>query len=288
MSPLRQPRRNANRLASVLVIAATTLTTITTAMIPNARAHDSALPRLTVTMTGRSITVGGTLQSGAVEVVSTTTREAQGQPLLLRLNPGVTPAQAYAFTGSPAARNLDNISRVGTIVFDAQANRGTSHVQTSLNPGQYVAFDLGGPNPARAPHTTFTVTPSARPAALPTPQATIRAVEFAFHAPRTLHDGELVQFQNDGSRIHMIAATLALNAHTARQVLAALRAGNDNQAKRLTIAGTTFAAPLSPGASQQMTINVTPGYWVLASFVATKDGREDTRFGMERIVHVVR
>jgi len=286
MSPLRQPRRS--RLASVLVIAAATLTAIPTTMSPNARAQDSALPRLAITMTGRSITVGGTLQSGAVEVVSTTMREAQGQPLLLRLDPGVTPAQAYAFTSSPAARNLDNISRVGSIVFDTQANRGTSQAQTSLQPGRYVAFDLGGPNPARAPHTAFTITPPARPAALPTPQATIRAIGFAFRAPRTLHDGELVRFQNDGSRIHMIAATLALNAHTARQVLAALRAGNDNQAKRLTVAGTTFADPLSPGARQQMTINVTPGYWILASFVATKAGREDTRFGMERIVHVVR
>ncbi len=36
----------------------------------------------------------------------------------------------------------------------------------------------------------------------------------------------------------------------------------------------------------QLTIKVTPGYWVLASFLATKDGREDTRFGMERIVRI--
>jgi hypothetical protein len=115
-------------------------------------------------------------------------------------------------------------------------------------------------------------------------QATIRAVEFAFRAPRTLHDGELVRFENDGTRVHMIVATQAPNAQVAIRVLAALRAGNGNDAKRLTVGGATLANPLSPGASQQLTIGVAPGYWILASFVATKDGRDDTQFGMERIV----
>ena len=288
VTPLRQWLPGHGRLMTAVIIAATALTATTSAMMPVASAQVSDLPHLTIAMNGHSITVGGALQSGAVTVVSTTTGEARGEPLLLRLNPGVTPSRAYAFTASPAARDLDNVSRVGAIVFDAEADRGTSQVQTRLQPGQYVAFDLAGPNPARAPHVAFTVVQSAHPVALPTPQAIIRAIDFAFRAPHTLRDDELVRFQNDGTRVHMIVATQARNAQAARQVLAALRAGNDNKAKRLTIAGATFADPLSSGASQQMTINLTPGYWILASFVATKDGREDTQFGMERIVRIVR
>jgi hypothetical protein len=288
MAPLRQRQLKASRLATAVVIAATGLTAAMSATIPVTPAQASGLPRLTIAMNGRSITVGGALQSGAVNVVSTTTREAQGQPLLLRLNPDVTPAQAYAFASSSAARDLDNVSRVGSIPFDAQADNGTSHVQTSLQPGQYVAFDLAGPNPARAPHAAFAITQSAQPAALPSPQATIRAIDFAFRAPPTLHDSELVRFENDGAHVHMIVATQAPNAQAAKQIAAALRAGNDSKAKRLTVAGTTFADPLSPGASQQLTIDVTPGYWILASFVATKDGRKDTQLGMERIVHIIR
>jgi hypothetical protein len=33
-------------------------------------------------------------------------------------------------------------------------------------------------------------------------------------------------------------------------------------------------------------VRVRPGYWVLACFQATQDGREHTRLGMERVIHI--
>lgn len=283
-----QTRQRMTRVATLAIIMAIAALGVTaSSMIAVASAQASGLPQLTIRMNGSSITVGGALQSGAVDVVTTTTNEAQARPLLLHLNPGVTPAQAYAFTSSPVARDLNNVSRVGSIVFDDQVGRGTNHVQTSLQPGEYVAFDLAGPRPSKAPRAAFTIAQSAQPATLPTPQATIRTIDFGFHAPNTLHDGEIVRFQNDGFLVHMIVATQAPSAQAAKQVAAALQAGNDNKAKRFSIGGTTFADPLSPGASQQLTITTRPGYWVLACFMATQDGREDTQLGMERIICIV-
>lgn len=248
----------------------------------------SRLPQLTIAMNDGSISVGGALQSGAVDMVSTTTGEPQAQPLLVRLNPGVTPKQAYAFTSSPAARDLNHLRRVGSIVFDAEADRGVSHIQTSLQPGQYVAFDLAAPNPSKAPHTAFTIAKAAQPATLPPPQATIRAIEFGFRGPRQLHDGELVRFENDGFLVHMTVATRTKNAKLASQVVNALRARDDNKAKRLSIGGATFTNPVSTGARQQLKITAKPGYWVLACFMTTQDGREHTQLGMERIIHITR
>lgn len=281
-------RLTARAGAAGLVTAAATLAAAASPTLAANSSQASGLSQLTIAMNGSSISVSGALQSGAVDVVSTTTGEPQGQPLLVRLNPGVTPEQAYAFGGSPAARDLNNVSHIGSIVFDAEADPGVSHAQTSLEPGQYVALDLGGPHPATAPHTAFTIAQSAQPATLPAPQATVRAIEFGFRAPRTLHDGQLVQFENDGFLVHMTVATRERSAKVARQLVAALRAGNDKRAKRLSTGGTTFTNVVSPGALVQLTISAKPGYWVLACFMTTQDGREDTRLGMERIVHVTR
>jgi hypothetical protein len=284
---------NIKQLIALAAAAAATagglsLTTAGAPALAAGSAQASGLPQLTITMNGSSISVGGALQSGAVDVVSTTTNEPQGQPTLVRLNPGVTPDQAYAFLNTPAARDLNNAGRIGSIVFAAEADRGVSHVQTSLQPGQYLAIDPSGSNPAKFPHTSFAIGQAAQPAALPRPQATIKAVDFAFRGPRTLHRGELVRFENDGFLVHMTGATEARNAKAAPQIVKALRAGNDNRARRLSVGGIVFANPVSPGAAQQLTVTAKPGYWVLACFMTTQDGREHTQLGQERIVHIVR
>ena len=66
------------------------------------------LPTLALTMTGKSITATSSVPAGAVNVVSTVSGEAVGSPTLVRLDPGVTFAQAFSFKysarpGTPAA-----------------------------------------------------------------------------------------------------------------------------------------------------------------------------------------
>jgi hypothetical protein len=49
----------------------------------------------------------------------------------------------------------------------------------------------------------------------------------------------------------------------------------------------TFAGPLSHDAAQQLVVRVRPGWWVLACFMNTQDGREHTQLGMERVIHII-
>jgi hypothetical protein len=248
----------------------------------------SSLPTITIAMDKTSIAVGGALQSGAVDIRSTTTNEASGSPTVVRLNPGATPDQLFALLGSPAGRDPNNALRVGTIVFDADAPKGTSDVQTTLEPGEYVAFDAAGDNPAKFPRTTFTIAPAAQPAVLPAAQATVRAIDFGFRGPATLHRGDLVRFRNDGFVTHMIAGIRVKDAQAARRVTALLRAGKDSAAQRLAAGFVGFQGPVSPGAVQQEVVAAKPGTYVLACFMDSQDGREHTQLGMLRTIRVVR
>jgi hypothetical protein len=244
-----------------------------------------SLPKITITMTGKKITVGGTLQSGGVQIVSKVSNEAQGAPVLVRLDPGVTVDQFFAALPKLGA-DPNNIQGIGSFVFSPQANKGTSSAQANLAPGQYVAADLA---PAgQPPLTTFVITKSQSPAKLPKPQATITSIEFAFRGSTLLHDGDLVRFANHGFLVHMIVAARAKSAAGAREVARLLKAGKNGQASHLITNSYAFDNILSRGAYQQLVIHNRPGFWVLACFMDTQDHREHTVLGMERVIRIVK
>lgn len=258
-----------------------------TGTVHAARAAQATLPKITVAMNGKKITVGGALQSGGVRIVSTVTREPQGDPIFVRLDPGVTVAQFFALLHSSAASDPNNLNGVASIVTDAQADKGTSRIQTNLKPGQYVAFDTVRGNPARWPFTTFVIATAAHPAALPRPAATIAAIEFGFRGPGRLHRGDLVRFANHGFLVHMIVFVTASSHRDARKIARFLHQGRDGKAQHLATGFGTFAGPLSHGAYQQLVVRHR-GWYVLACFMQTQDGRDHTRLGMERVLRVVK
>jgi len=244
-----------------------------------AAAHGAALPVIKVAMTGKKITVSGALQSGGVTVVSTVTGEPAGAPTFIRLDPGVTVAQLLkAVQGDP-----NNVALIASIVFSPPAAKGTSSAQASLAPGRYVALDATSRTP---PLTTFTIAKASSPATLPAPQATVSSIEFGFRGPGTLRNGELVRFANHGFLVHMIVAARGASRAGAHKIAKLLKAGKDGAAQRLATGFTTFFNILTHGAYQQQVVHVRPGYWVLACFQATQDGREHTRLGMERVIHI--
>jgi hypothetical protein len=250
---------------------------------PSARptARGAALPVIKVAMNGKKITVSGARRSGGVNVVSTVTGEPAGAPTFVRLNPGVTVAQLLkAAQGDP-----NNIALIASIVFSPQANKGTSSAQATLAPGRYAALDATSRTP---PLTTFTITKASSPAKLPKPQATVSSIEFGFRGPGTLHNGELVRFANDGFVVHMIVAGRGANLAGANKIAKLLKAGKDGKAQRLATGFTAFFNILTHGAYQQQVVHVRPGYWVLACFMDTQDGREHTQLGMERVIHITK
>ncbi len=245
----------------------------------------NALPVIHVAMTGKKITVSGALQSGGVQVVSSVTGESSGLPTFIRLDPGVTVAQFEKALPAIGA-DPNNLYGIGNVVMSAAAPKGTSSVQTSLTPGNYVAADI---SPSGVPPlTTFTVTPAATPASLPRPGATVASIEFAFRGASRLHDGELVRFENQGFLVHMIVAMRASSLAGARQIARLLDEGKDGRAQKLSDGFASYDNLLSHGGFQQLVVTSRPGYWVLACFMDTQDGREHTRLGMERVIRIVR
>ena len=225
------PRRG---VAIAALLAATTFLTVAGGLIAVGPAQASTLPTLTLTLTKSSITVGGSTQSGGVNVVTTATGVKEAAAILFLLKPGVSFEEvenAKKSSGS-AGKDPNFTSKYGSIVFSAEASPGhTREAQTYLQPGQYVAV-IPGEGRSKA-HATFTVTAAASPAALPTPQATIRSIEFGFRGPSILKDGELVRFENEGFLVHMDIAFPAKSQSAAKQIVKDLLAGKRKGARKV-------------------------------------------------------
>ncbi len=265
-------------VASILTIA---MTAITSAASP-------ALPTLTLSLNGQSVTVGGQLQSGAVNVVSTV-NAGHTEPVLIRLNAGVP---FSAFSQASAAINehhgdLNYLAPYGSIVFDVSADKGTNTTQTTLEPGNYLAVDLSSSSPD-PPRAAFVIPQAPHSVSLPKPGATITAIDFGFLGPDKFHDGELVRFQNSGFLVHQIQGIGVKNANAAKRLTILLRAAKDKQAPKLGTSFPEFAGPLSPGGVQQELINEPPGTYVLVCIMRTQDGREQSQLGMERTIQIAR
>jgi hypothetical protein len=243
-----------------------------------------SLPTLTVNVTKNAITVGGAKVSGAVNVAITVSGEASDSPTLIRLKPGVTPAQFGKFVSKLGNAPFDAIDPYATIEFDsATANRGATTEQALLPAGNYVAVNNGNG------FTSFTVSAAASPASLPSPGGKVAAIDFGFHGSSTLHDGELVRFENDGYLIHMILYAQVASPAAAKKAEALLLAGKMAAAKKYVVAAPgQFAGPLSTGAMQQETITQPPGVYVVLCVMNTEDGREHFQLGMFRTIRIVK
>lgn len=252
-------------------------------------AATSTLPTLSVTVTNSSITVAGATQSGAVNVVSTANGVKEADVILARLKPGATFEEAEAAI-QKAHGDTNAVGNYGSIVFNAEVGSGqTSEAQTYLQPGQYVAVLPGGEGKGSKAHALFTVTASASPVQLPTPEATIRSIEFGFQGPSTLRDGELVRFENEGYLVHMDVAAPFKNVKAAKKAIKDLLANKEKPFEKLIVGQPVgFVGPVSHEAFQQETITAKPGIYVELCFMDTQDGRSHTQLGMERIVHIVK
>jgi hypothetical protein len=283
--PNRLPLPGRARLLATLVVGL-----LVPAAASAVSAQAATLPTLTLTLNSSSVTVTGATQSGAVNVVSVASGVKEASAILFQLKPGVTPDELYAFIASKAGNDPNNVAKYGSIVFDAEAAPGTgSEAQVNLQPGVYVALSAIGESPPKA-HTSFTVTAAVAPATLPTPATTVRTIDFGFAGPRTLHNGEVVRFENEGFVVHMDIAFPVKSRKAARKLAKAFLTGKKEKQAFKLVSGqpVNFAGPLSSGAFQQETITAKPGWYVQVCFMDAQDGRSHTLLGMERIIKIAK
>jgi hypothetical protein len=270
-------------LAVALAVAA-----ITTAVALGATGTKTGgLPTIDVAMDGSSISVSGNLESGAVNIHSTSTGTPPGQPLFVRLNPGVSADQLIAFLGTKHAADPNNVEPYGAIVLDAGPD--TQDLQTILQPGDYVGFDSASDDPTQWPHTTFAISENNSPQKLPAAQQWQKSVEFRFRGQATLHTGQVLRASNAGWLVHMMVGFQVKNKAVGHHLIRLLRAGKDSALEKLSGPGFFMAfGPVSHGAVQQSVLNTKPGWYIEACFMDTQDGREHTRLGMLRLIRVVK
>jgi hypothetical protein len=285
LSPLIPPRA----MAVVAISALSALLALAGGLFVAGSAQASTLPTVSIAITKSSATIGGALESGGVNVVSTGTGTKEANVILFLLKPTVSVAEAEAFIKEKKIKNdPNNTEKLGSIVFDTEAPAGKkSEVQTYFQPGHYLLLVGEGEGEAKL-RTTFTVTASTAPVALPAPQATIRSIEFGFRGPSTLHDGELVRFENEGFLVHMDLIAPVKSHKAGKQVVKDLLSGHEKAIEKLIIGQPFGAGPLSHEAFQQETVTAKPGWYIEVCFMETQDGRPHTRLGMERVVRIVK
>jgi hypothetical protein len=253
-------------------------------------AQASAPPNLSVAVSKTAATVTGPLESGGVNVVTTDSGVKEATVILFLLKPGVTVAAAESFVKSKkVAHDPNNSSKLGSIQFDTEANPGkTSEAQTELQPGQYLVLVGAGEGEVQI-RSNFTVAAAKSPAKLTAPEATIRSIEFGFRGPKTIHDGQLVRFENEGFLVHMNIAFPVKNMKAAEQAVNDLKSGKEKGVEKLVNGPpVTFAGPISHEAFQQEIVSAKPGIYVEVCFMTTQDGRPHTVLGMERIIKIVK
>jgi hypothetical protein len=258
------------------------------ATIASASPPDSPnLPTITITMDPTSITVGGELESGAVDIRSTTTGKPVSSPALIRLDPGVTADQALALMA--VSWDPNDVGLFGAGVFNVWVADGTTNdTQTILQPGDYLAIDSGGYDPSKFTTTSFTIAAATEPAELPAAQASIWALDFGFGGASTLRHGQLVRVENRGYLVHEIGILRYSDVPTARRAMALMRAGREAKAETFAKEIVILAFPVSHGAVQQSALKARPGIWVLACGEQTQDHRMHTQLGMARLIHIIR
>ncbi len=284
------PVRAGRKLHPIIAVAGV-CTALALGAFGASAAQAATLPTVTATVSASSITFPGVLQSGAVNIASTATGGKEPSVTLFQLKPGVSLAEFTALLDSNKVAMDPNLTgKYGAIVFDAEAGKGKpAEAQTVLAPGQYVALNAEGEKSSTWPRSSFAVTASPSPAALPAAQATVKTIDFGFRGPSVLKVGELVRFENEGYLVHMDFAFPVKSKKAAKRVLKALATGHEKGLGKL-VAGppADFAGPLSTGGFQQELITARPGWYVQACFMRTQDGRPHTLIGMERIIKIVK
>jgi hypothetical protein len=197
-------------------------------MLSTGAAQASPLPTVSIAIGASSATISGAREAGAVNVVTSNSAPKEVAPILFLLKPGVSVAEAEAFIAAGKAKGDPNAAgKIGSIQYDTESTPGKiNETQTSLEVGTYlllIAPEQGEPT-VRA---NFVVGAGKAPLALPTPQATVRAIDFRFRGPSTLHDGELVRFENEGFLVHMNLAFPVKSLAAAKQAVKLLAAGKE-------------------------------------------------------------
>jgi hypothetical protein len=238
------------------------------------------VPTVGVTASGSAITLtpAGQLAAGPTRFQFTRSGRRDVEAFLVTLRAGVTVDQFRA----ALSRNPD--AALGLVFLEGGASLSgptTSRAVTiDLRPGvTYHAVTFAG----RANAVTSFTTGAASGARAPSPDATIRMVDYGFRGPSRLPRDGRIRVTNDGAAFHFALAFAVRQNVSARRVRRALRGGGDRAIERV-VAGPPFEVQslISPGTINDNEIRFARrGRYAFVCFFGAHN-----RLGMYRIFNV--
>ena len=118
------------------------------------------------------------------------------------------------------------------------------------------------------------------------PQITIKAHDYSFEAPAQIEAGLVsIRLENEGQEPHHVQLVRLNDGVTMEQLQATLQQGPEAALPLVTLDGGPGVVP--SGKSQQVTVELTPGHYVLACLVPGPDGIPHLAKGMMAPLEVV-
>ncbi|WP_024793113.1 hypothetical protein [Tomitella biformata] len=278
--------------------AAASGTTTSGSAATSGSAETASLP--TFTITADQTTPDGKMSyslSGAEAEAGVVTVELKNadtmmphQAQLLRLNDGVTSEQFTAAILGP--EGIGAVMPLATFAGgpNAVGPGGTSSVIANLEPSSTYMVICQIPGPGGKPHYalgmmgSFTTSTQANSAAMPTSSNTVELSDFRFSEPAAIDWNKPMTVTNDGPEPHELTVLGAAPGKTLDDVKAALASEPAGQPPYVTMGG---VAALADGMSQDTTLTLQPGSYLLVCFVVDPaTGQPHYMLGMEQEITV--
>jgi len=273
------------------IVAAVLLGAVIAAPVPSpagATGRGAAAPLLeTITIDGTTFAASlpSVVNAGLVKVVLSQDGNTFTAVDISLLKPGVTQAQFTRALHQPASSIEGDLYRF-TDTFIGGTGGAMRGVLLRLKPGHYVAYDVEsvGTGLPRVGTVFFTVTGSASSAGRtlqPPSIATVQALDGRFVLPPTASSGSrTLKVANLGKFEHHMVLYRVRQGVTFAVAIAALETGKQSAANP-PVDYIGYAGVLSPGRVEWSLVTLTPGRYLVASFVTdVRTGKTDASEGM--------
>lgn len=249
-------------------------------------AHSGTVTTVGVTATVKRISMSRhTIPAGPIEFDVSTNDSRSHTVQLARLRNGYTLQQAHHDINKAFKGDVDAIRRVDTkIVFrgGVQVKPGKpAAFDVNLPAGDWLMLDQQGQGLAK-----FTVKGKSSNAALPATQGSITAFTYGFGWSGPIRRSALIRFSNHADQPHLLVMQHVADSTTYKQVRQEFkkpRRGRPSWA----LGGSTQAGVLSPGTSEDMTIYLPAGKYLILCFWPDRDtGMPHAFMGMYKLITI--
>lgn len=251
------------------------------AVAPGAVQGASTKVTITSQGPGKVVSISGKPLAGYTTFVFKNAGKKRATDELVRLKPGVTPAQFFA-----AAQKTHNTTALQKYVTFLGGSGGSPSYTVTLNliKATYLIIDV---TKAAKLAGSFTVSDSGSSTA-PRASSTITTMDYMFMGSMSIPAHGVVKIVNDGPSPHFVVAFKTKDKTAAQQIITGLRTGKKKGLQKLVLGQDSLLGLGSPRTTSYVQTDLSTGTWVIACFYSDprSKGKDHARLGMEHIITV--